>query len=137
MSPSEHGSAPVSMPQTETLLARAAALDAQERAGGVDVAELPRAAVDAGIGAAAFDAAYRDAAVPVTAASVRPPWIVRMTMIGVSNRVVAWGLLPVLAAWFQCGSPFHQAGLVSAAANRDVARALCRELLRVRALEPR
>jgi hypothetical protein len=73
MSPSEHGSAPVSMPRAETLLARAAALDAQERAGGVDVAELPRAAVDAGIGAAALDAAYRDAAVPVTAASVRPP----------------------------------------------------------------
>lgn len=91
MSPSEHGSDRVSMPQAETLLARAAALDAQERAGGVDVAELRRAAVEAGIGAAAFDAAYREAAVPVTAASVRPPWIVRITMIGVPNRVVAWG----------------------------------------------
>lgn len=38
------------------LLERAAAIDAQERAGGVDVAELRRAALEAGIGAPAFDA---------------------------------------------------------------------------------
>ena len=91
MSPGEHGSDRVSMPQAESLLARAAALDAQERAGGMNVAELRRAAVEAGIGAAAFDAAYREAFVPATAAAVRPPWIVRITMIGVRNRVVAWG----------------------------------------------
>jgi len=29
--------------------------------------------------------------VTAAAATVRPPWIVRITMIGVPNRVVAWG----------------------------------------------
>ena len=91
MGPSEHSSDRVSVPHAETLLARAAALDTQERVGAVDVAELRRAALEAGIGAAAFDAAYRESAVRANTASITPPWIVRVTMIGVPNRVVAWG----------------------------------------------
>jgi hypothetical protein len=91
MSSSEGGSDRVSTPQAESLLARAAALDAQQTAGGVSVPELRRAALEAGIGAAAFDAAYREAHVTAAAATVTPPWIVRITMIGVPNRVVAWG----------------------------------------------
>ncbi len=91
MSTVQHGSDRLPIPQAEQLLARAAALDAQEGAGGVDVAELRRAALEAGIGASAFDAAYREAAIPAIATAPTPPWIVRITMIGVPNRVVAWG----------------------------------------------
>jgi hypothetical protein len=91
MSSREGGSDRVSTPQAESLLARAAALDAQQTAGGVSVPELRRAALEAGIGAAAFDAAYREAHAAAAAAAVRPPWMVRITMIGVPNRVVGWG----------------------------------------------
>jgi len=81
----------LSFPRAEQLLERAAAIDAQERAGGVDVVELRRAALEAGIGAPAFDAALREGVVPALATAPTPPWIVRVTMVGIPNRVVAWG----------------------------------------------
>jgi len=58
----------------------------------VDVAELRRAALEAGIGAPAFDAALREGVVPTLATAPTPPWVVRLTMIGVPNRVAAWGV---------------------------------------------
>jgi hypothetical protein len=82
----------LSFSRAEQLLERAAAMDAQERAGGVDVAELRRAALEAGIGAPAFDAALREGVVPTLATAPTPPWVVRLTMIGVPNRVAAWGV---------------------------------------------
>jgi len=81
----------------ERLLARAAALDAQDGAGTVHVADLRRAALDAGIGEAAFETALREAASPLKSNAPKPPWIVRVTLIGVPNRVVAWGFYAVFS----------------------------------------
>ena len=58
----------------------------------MDVAELRRAAMEAGRGAPAFDAALREGVGPTRATTPPPPWIVRATMIGVPNRAVAWGV---------------------------------------------
>lgn len=75
----------------ERLLARAATLDVQHRAGTVDVAALRHAAVAAGIDASAFDAALREGAPVPEAAAPTPPWLVRVTLLGVPDRRVAWG----------------------------------------------
>ena len=91
MSADEQASDRLPFPLAEQLLARAATIDAQEKAGGVEVAERRRAALEAGIGAPAFDAALREGLVPALVTAPTPPWIVRVTMIGVPNRVVAWG----------------------------------------------
>lgn len=76
----------------ERLLARAAALDVQHRAGTVDVAALRQAALAAGIDEAAFEAASREVAASASdPAAPAPPWIVRVTLLGVLNRQAAWG----------------------------------------------
>jgi hypothetical protein len=79
----------------ERVLARAASLDVQRQSETVDVAALRQAAVAAGIDPDAFDAALAEAAAtPAEDArppGPRPPWIVRISLLGVPNRWVAWG----------------------------------------------
>jgi hypothetical protein len=92
MSEAHSGNRRLTTAEAEHVLTRAAVLDARQSGQSIEVAALRHAATAAGIAAAAFDAALSELPA-VTPAQDAPavPWIVRVTLLGVPNRAVAWG----------------------------------------------
>ena len=86
----------------ERLLARAAELDARSRAA-IPVGRLREAATEAGIAAAAFDAALSELASDATATH-RAPWWVRGGLFGVPDRRAAMVWYWVFPVMFVAGT---------------------------------